>query len=109
MANATARLGPVADTTQIIQEEVTHSIYRTLFNRSAGEVVLCDLWNPIFDHCAQKSTPLALIVIQLNEVHLLIASFFKIYFNIILPSSLSLLVFSMQGVRPGLRSCVMFV
>jgi hypothetical protein len=105
MAHAAALLGSVVGTTQLIQEEVTQ-LHRALFNHSAGQEVLCDLWNPIIHLCPHKNTPLALIVVQLNKVHPLISCLCKIYFNVILPSILNLLVFSIQGVRPGLRSYV---
>jgi hypothetical protein len=48
---------------------------------------VCNSWNPKVHCCVHKDPSPAFILCQINTVHIITSYFFKIYFNIILPST----------------------
>jgi hypothetical protein len=54
---------------------------------SASQEIHRVLWNPKVQYRDHKNRPLELIVTGMNVVHIRIPNFFKIYLNIILPST----------------------
>ena len=55
---------------------------------SAGQGIPRTLWNSKIHHRFHKVSPLVHILIPINSVHAFPLSFFKIHFNIVLPSAL---------------------
>jgi hypothetical protein len=53
---------------------------------TSSQEIPCTLWNPKIHYCGHKSTSLVTILSQINSIHTIPSYFFKIHFNIILPS-----------------------
>ena len=55
-------------------------------NSTASQEIPCTFWNQKVHYHGHKSTPTVDILSQINSIHTIPSYFFKIHFNIILPS-----------------------